>query len=419
LHFGKTMPQAALQAGGRGLTEGKHRQRLRGLLVSAEIALTLVLLVGASLLMRSFLTLRALDPGFSSEGRLVAGLFLPEGKYPDAQRIVPFYEALEERLQAMPGVESAGLVNVLPLSGSNASSNYSIDGEDTSTSDERPNANRRSVSPGYFRALGMHLVKGRAFTDRDNAIAPPVAIINEAMAGRRFPAGDALGRRMRIGSGTTNTNPWMEIVGIVGDVRHQALDQAPREEFYVPCSQRPVREMNVVVSARGDAAGLAGALRAQVRAVDPDQALADVQPMETLVGQSLAPRRAALLLLGVFAAVAVLLAAVGLYGLVAYSVAQRTHEIGVRMAIGARANDVLVMVLRQGLSLTAVGVAAGLAAALVLARLMAGLLYGVGAADPWTFVAVPLVLTLVSALASVLPARRAARVDPMAALRSE
>ncbi|HZM71177.1 MAG TPA: ABC transporter permease, partial [Candidatus Cryosericum sp.] len=181
LHFGKTMPQAALQAGGRGLTEGKHRQRLRGLLVSAEIALTLVLLVGASLLMRSFLTLRALDPGFASEGRLVAGLILPEAKYPDAQRIAPFYEALEERLLAMPGVEAAGLVNVLPLSGSNASSNYSIDGEDSATSDARPNANRRSVSPGYFRALGMHLVKGRAFTDRDNAIAPPVAIINEAM----------------------------------------------------------------------------------------------------------------------------------------------------------------------------------------------------------------------------------------------
>jgi ABC-type antimicrobial peptide transport system permease subunit len=174
-----------------------------------------------------------------------------------------------------------------------------------------------------------------------------------------------------------------------------------------------------VVSASGNAAGLSGALRVQLREVDPDQALADVQPMETLVGQSLAPRRAALLLLGLFAGVAVLLAAVGLYGLVAYSVAQRTHEIGVRMAIGARAHDVLVMVLRQGLSLTAAGVAAGLAAALVLARLMAGLLYGVGAADPWTFVAVPLVLTLVSALASVLPARRAARVDPIAALRSE
>jgi putative ABC transport system permease protein len=262
-------------------------------------------------------------------------------------------------------------------------------------------------------------VKGRAFTKRDDAASPPVAIINEAMAGRRFPKGDAIGRRLRIGAGSSNTNPWMEIVGIVGDVRHQALDAPPREEFYVPCAQRSSSEMVIVVSARGDVAGLAGTLRAQVRSVDPDQPLADVQPMEALVGQSLAPRRAAVLLLGVFAGVAVLLAAIGLYGLIAYSVAQRTHEIGVRMAIGARAHDVLVMVLRQGLTLTAGGVAVGLVAALGLARLMTGLLYGVGAADPWTYLTVPVVLALVAALASVLPARRAARVDPMAALRSE
>jgi len=419
LHFGSTLPQAALQAGGRGLTEGKRRQRLRSLLVSAEIALTLVLLVGASLLMRSFLRLRALDPGFASEGRLVAGITLPEAKYPDAPRITAFYDALLTRLEATPGVEAVGLVNVLPLSGSNTSSNYSIDGENEDASDQRPNANRRSVSPGYFRALGMPLIKGRPFTERDNAASPPVVIINEAMAGRRFPEGDALGRRLRIGSGRSNTSPWMEIVGIVADVRHQALDASPREEMYLPCAQKPLSEMVVVIGARADPSGLAGELRAQVRSVDPDQPLANIQRMEEIVGASLAPRRAALTLLGVFAGVAVLLAAVGLYGLIAYSVAQRTREIGIRMALGALAGDVLVMVLRQGLSLTAAGVAAGLVAALGLSRLMSGLLYGVSAADPWTYVTVPLVLALVATLASVLPARRAARVDPMAALRSE
>ena len=418
LHFGRVMPQAALQAGGRGLTEGRRRQRLRSGLVGTEIALTLVLLVGASLLMRSFLRLRALDPGFRSDSRLVANLSLPQAKYPDGTRITTFYDALDERLQAMPGVEAAGLVSELPLGGSNSSSNYTIEGEDETASDQRPNANRRSVSAGYFRAMGMHLLKGRALTERDTASAPAVAIINETLA-RRFPGGDALGRRLRLGAGRTSPNPWMEVVGIVADVRHQALDQVAREEMYLPYTQRPRGEMMIVLNARGDAESLSSALRSEVRSVDPDQAIASIQPMETIVDFSLAPRRASLTLLGAFAGIAVLLAAIGLYGLIAYSVTQRTQEIGVRMALGARARDVLVMVLRQGLSLAAAGVAAGLLAALLLSRLMTGLLYGVGAADPWTFVVVPLVLALVAVLASVLPARRAARVDPMAALRSE
>jgi putative ABC transport system permease protein len=377
-----------------------------------------VLLVGASLLMRSFLRLRALDPGFSSDSRLVANITLPQGKYPDGTRITAFYDALAERLQAMPGVEAAGLVSELPLGGSNSSSNYTIEGEDETASDQRPNANRRSVSAGYFKAMGMHLLKGRALTERDTASAPAVAVINETFA-RRFPGGDALGRRLRLGAGRASQNPWMEIVGIVADVRHQALDQVPREEMYLPYAQRPRGEMMIVLNARGDAETLSGALRSEVRSVDPDQPIASIQPMETIVGFSLAPRRASLTLLGAFAGIAMLLAAIGLYGLIAYSVTQRTQEIGVRMALGARARDVLVMVLCQGLSLAAAGVAAGLLAALLLSRLMTGLLYGVGAADPWTFVVVPLVLALVAVLASVLPARRAARVDPMAALRSE
>jgi putative ABC transport system permease protein len=419
LHGGRTLPHQALQAGGRGLTESARRQRLRGVLVAAEMALTLVLLVGASLLMRSFLRLRAIDPGFTSARRIVADLSLPVAKYPDPPRIAAFYDALLERLAALPGVEAAGAVNVLPLSGSNTSSNISIEGEDDETTRRRPNANRRSVSPDYFRALGMRVVKGRPFSARDTAASQPVVIINEALAERRFPPGEAIGRRLRLGAGNANTNPWLEVVGIVADVRHAALEIAPSEEMYLPCAQRPSGEMTLVLGGRGDTTALASSLRAAVRSIDPDQPLAGVRPMDEIVDESLAPRRAALILLGAFASIAVLLAAVGLYGLIAYSVTQRTQEIGVRMALGAEAKDILAMVLRQGLRLAAAGVAAGLLAAFVLARLMSSLLFGIGAADPLTFLFVPFLLAAVAALASLLPARRATRVDPMTALRSE
>jgi len=418
LHDRRSAPLAILHAGG-ALTAGAGRQRLRSILVCAEIALTIVLLVGAALLLRSFLSLRALDPGFTAAGRVVADLALPEAGYTDAARRTAFYDDLLERVAALPGVEAAGLVNVLPLSGSNTSSNYTIEGDPSSGQPDRPHADRRSASAGYFRAAGMRLTRGRPFGERDTASAQPVAIVNQAFAARRFAGGDAIGRRLRLGSGDLNASPWMEIVGVVADVRHQALDAAPREEMYLPHAQAASETMTLVVSARGDPAPLGAALRAQVRALDADLPLASIRPMEEVVASSLAPRRAAMTLVGAFAAIAVLLAAVGLYGLVSYSVAQRTREIGLRMALGARASDVLRLVLGQGIRLVAAGVGAGLLAAFMAARLMRGLLFGVGAADPWTYVWVVVLLAAVAALASALPARRAARVDPMTAIRSE
>ncbi|HJQ32684.1 MAG TPA: ABC transporter permease [Pyrinomonadaceae bacterium] len=414
LQTSKTDLVESLKEGGRS-AQGLGRSRLRGALVVSEVALTLVLLVGAGLLIKSFRQLLAVESGLDPRGVLTLDVSLPRTKYPEPQQLASFYERLIEQAAALPGVESAGAVSVLPLAGSDNSNFVQIEGRAPQPAGQALRAGRRNVSAEYFRALGIPVKRGRAFTAADRQDAPPVVVINESMARSFFAGEDPVGKRIRTG----DKAPWAEVVGVVGDVRHRGLDVDTRPEMFFPHLQTPSRQMTLVVRTSGDPVALAGPLRERVRELDRDQPVGNVKTMEAWVAESVASRRFSVLLLGVFAAVAAGLAALGLYGVVSYSVAQRTHEIGLRVALGARPRDVLRLVIRQGMALTLLGTAAGLLAALALTRLMSSLLFGVGATDPATFVTVPALLLVVALLACYLPARRATKVDPMVALRYE
>jgi putative ABC transport system permease protein len=379
------------------------------------VALTLVLLVGAGLLLKSFSRLLAVDPGLDPRHVLTLDVALPAAKYAEPQRITAFYEQLLQETAALPGVQAAGAVSVLPLAGDDNSNFVQIEGRAPLPPGQALRAGRRNVSADYFRALGIPLKLGRGFTAADTNGSQPVLVINESMARSFFPGEEPVGKRVRTG----DKSPWVEIVGVVGDVRHRGLDVDTRPEMFFPHLQTPSRQMTLVVRAAGDPAALAGPLRERVRAIDRDQPVGNVKTMEEWVSESVASRRFTAALLGVFAAAAAGLAALGLYGVVSYSVAQRTHEIGLRVALGARPRDVLRLVIGQGMTLTLAGTAVGVAAALALTRLMASLLFGVGATDAGVFVAVPLLLAAVAFLACYIPARRATKVDPMVALRYE
>ena len=404
----------SLKEGGRS-AQGLGRSRLRGALVVSEVALTLVLLVGAGLLVKSFRQLLAVESGLDPHGVLTMDVSLPRAKYAERQQITSFYERLVEQAASLPGVEAAGAVSVLPLAGNDNSNFVQIEGRPPLPPGQALRAGRRNVSADYFRALGIRVKRGRAFSASDSNGAPPVVVINEAMARSFFAGEDPVGKRIRTG----DRSPWVEVVGVVGDVRHRGLDVDTRPEMFFPHPQAPSRQMTLAVRASGDPLALAGPLRERVRELDRDQPVGNVKTMETWVAESVASRRFSVLLLGVFACVAAGLAALGLYGVVSYSVAQRTHEIGLRVALGARPRDVLRLVIRQGMILTLLGTAVGLLAALALTRVMSGLLFGVGATDAATFVTVPLLLVAVALLACYLPARRATKVDPMVALRHE
>ena len=414
LQASKTDFVESLKEGGRS-GQGLARSRLRGALVVAEVALTLVLLVGAGLLLKSFGRLLAVDPGIDPHNVLTMDVALPPAKYAEPQRITAFYERLLQEAAALPGVRAAGAVSVLPLAGDDSSNFVRIEGRAPLPPGQALRAGRRNVSADYFRAIGIPLKRGRAFTPADTAEAQRVLVINEAMARSFFAGEDPVGKRVRTG----DKSPWVEVVGVVGDVRHRGLDVDTRPEMFFPQLQTPSRQMTLVVRAAGDPEALAAPLRERVRAIDPDQPVGNVKTMEAWLSESVASRRFSAAVLGVFAAVAAGLAALGLYGVVSYSVAQRTHEIGLRVALGARPRDVLRLVIGQGMSLTLIGVAVGVAAALALTRVMSGLLFGVGATDAGVFVTVPLLLAAVAMLACYVPARRATKVDPMVALRYE
>ncbi|HWS87821.1 MAG TPA: ABC transporter permease [Pyrinomonadaceae bacterium] len=404
----------ALKEGGR-TGQGLARSRLRSGLVVGEVALTLVLLVGAGLLLKSFSRLLAVDPGLDPRNVLTMDVALPPAKYDEPQRVTAFYERLLQEAAALPGVEAAGAVSVLPLAGDDNSNFVQIEGRAPLPAGQALRAGRRNVSADYFRALGIALKRGRGFAASDARDAQPVLVINEAMARTFFQGEEPVGKRIRTG----DRSPWVEIVGVVGDVRHRGLDVDTRPEMFFPQTQTPSRRMTLVVRAAGDPHALAAPLRERVRSIDQDQPVGNVRTMEEWVSESVASQRFTAALLGVFAAAAAGLAALGLYGVVSYSVAQRTHEIGLRVALGAQPRDVLRLVIGQGMALTLVGVAVGVAAALALTRVISGLLFGVGATDPGVFVAVPLLLAAVALLACYLPARRATKVDPMVALRYE
>jgi putative ABC transport system permease protein len=400
---------------GAGLRPGQRR--LFSALVVTEIALTLVALLGAGLLVNSFLRLRRVEPGLDVERLLTVEFEPPSARYNGAdwraQRL-NFWNQLSARVAALPGVEAVGAVDSLPFSGDARVWRFRRDGDDPNAA-AGPAATFQVATPDYFRAAGMKLKRGRFFTSSDIEKAPPVAAVNETMARRFWPGGEAVGQRIVI-----RNEPFArEIVGVVSDVKHFGLDREAQPEMYAPFEQYVIDVMPMVIRVKGDPASFAGAVREQARAVDPTVAIASVAPMRELLSDSLAQRRFTMLLLGAFAAVATLLASAGVYGVMAYSVTIRVREIGVRLALGAQRGDVLRMVLKQGMKLASAGVTIGLLASLALTRLIKGLLFGVGATDPLTFALAAMSLGIVALIACWIPARRAARVDPMIALRFE
>jgi len=407
--------QGALREEGRG-TVGPAHHRLRNTLVVAEIALALILLVGAGLLVRSFAHVLAADAGFRPEGVLTASLPLPQPRFPEEAKRAALVRAVVERVKAIPGVEAASAA--LPLLGGWQSS-FTLEGRPEPPPGQLPSADITRVTADYFKAMSVRVQEGRVFTDRDTAEAPPVAVVDETFARAHYPGESPLGKRFRFGRRSPEDKDvkWMEIVGVVSHVKNYGVDQESRVEVYLPYEQSPVTGVTLIVRARTDPAALSASLRQAVKAVDPELPLYAVRTLSEIVSDNTAQRRLAVMLITVFAAVALLLAAVGIYGVMSYAVAQRTQEIGIRMALGAERRDILRMVLRHGSLMTVTGIGLGLAVALGLARLITSLLFQVSATDPPTFSVVPVVLIAVALLACYIPARRATRVDPLVALR--
>jgi putative ABC transport system permease protein len=416
LRAARTNLNETLNEGGRS-GEGLRRNRLRGALVVAEVALALLLLVGAGLLINSFARLRQVNPGFDPHEVLTLRVDLPDAKYKKPEQITNFNRALLQRIEAVPGVHSAAMVFKLPLSG-DASTTFEVEGQPPDKS-RRLSAGLRVATPGYFRTLGIPFISGRDFTDRDELKAAPVVIINEALAQQYFPNQNPIGKHLKPGISMDGEPPWREIVGVARAVRHGGLSKEPRPEFYLPHPQMPGISLTTVVRTDGDPLAIVSAVRNEVRALDSELPVDRVKTLDQYLAESVAQPRFNTLLLALFAGVALILTAIGLYGVMAYSVMQRTREIGVRVALGAQTGDVLRLVIGQGMKLALSGVAIGLAASFALTRFMKTLLFGVGVTDPLTFAVVALVLTLVALLACWIPARRATKVDPLTALRHE
>ena len=405
---------ATLKEGTRGSTESGRRWFRSGLVV-AEVALSLLLLTGAGLLVRSFLKLSAVSPGFEPANGTAVALALPGRKYDTPEKQRQFADRLLASLRNLPGTTAVGLTHVLPMQG-NYVLGFNIDGRPPIAQSDLPNTNYYAVTPGYFPAMGIRLIRGRLFTEQDNEKAPRVAIISETLARQQFPNEDPLGKRINI---TNGPDAWREIVGIVYDVKQYGVDRESTMQSYEPFAQVPFNNLTAVIRTSGDARALHNAIRAQVFAVDKDQPVSSIKPLESIVADSMAQQRFAMLLLTVFSAVALVIAAVGIYGVMAYSVSQRTSEIGIRMALGASPGSVLQLILRQGLGVIAAGLAVGLVSALFAGRLLESLLYQTTARDPLTLAAIAGLLALVALVACLIPARRATRVDPLVALRSE
>jgi putative ABC transport system permease protein len=414
----------ALKEGGRGSTSGARRNQVRFSLVVAEIALALVLLVGAGLLLKSYARVQNSDPGFDRRNVLTAEIDLAETKYPQrgtadynhGAAMINFWNEALRRVQQLPGVEAAAFTIVLPLSGSNTDSSFTIEGRVKRPNEPGPDEELRTISPDYFRVIKTPLLRGRFFAESDNIDAPGVVIINDALAKKYWPNENALGKRITF-SDTRKPDPkWLTIVGIVRSIRHRGLDVDPQPEYYLPLALDPWHTMVLTVRSAQDPRSLTSAIRREIQSIDPDQPMANVRTLEAVTADSVAPRRMSMVLLGAFAGIALLLASVGIYGVISYLVVQRTHEIGVRMALGAQRRDVLQLVVGHALKLVGIGTAIGLVLALLSTRTLSVLLYSVGAFDATTFIFVTVALAAVALLASYIPALRATRADPMIAL---
>jgi len=411
----------ALKEGGRG-NAGSRRGSLRNLLVVGEVALSLILLVGSGLLLQSFAKLRGLDPGFRADHVLTVRVAAPATKYEDFTRRSQFFARVLDRVRALPGVRAAGFTSALPLTWDGGTGGFIPEGA-ASRRDVTWDANDRVVSPGYFEAMRIPLRRGRLFQRADGRDAPPVVVINETMARKFWPGQDPLGERMKfMGADEDDKTPWRTIVGIVGDVRQMRLNETPRQEMYFPFWQAKDNWMvprDFAILTSGDPLSLAGAARQAVWSVDKDQPVSNVMTLDSLLDQEVAQRRVQAALLGGFAALALTLACIGIYGLLSCLVTQRMREIGVRVALGASAADVFRTVAGQGMTLAGLGIAAGLAGALGPSRLLGSLLFGVSPGDPLAYAAAVAVFVVVALAACYFPARRAARVDPMVTLRCE
>jgi putative ABC transport system permease protein len=411
---------ALLKEGGR-TTVGRARHRFRQSLVVAELALSVVLVIGAGLMIRSFIELRRIDLGYDPANVLTLRLALPSADYPEPDRVVSFYRELQQRVESLPGVQRAGFVRLLPLTGTIGDWSITIEGREP-VPHENPHGDWQVVTPGYLEAMGMELVAGRFLESADHENGMPAVVINETMARTYWPDGNALGRRFRQGSAD---RPMFTIVGIVQDVRHNAAVEEPRTEMYHPHAQYPLavgfapQAMTLVVKTRGGFETLAQRIRTEIRRLDANVPVSDVQTMERVVSAAFSQPRFTTWLLGSFALLALTLASIGVFGVVSYGVVQRTHEIGVRVALGARAGDVLRLIMTSALTVASGGIVVGVAAAAGLTRLLRTLVYGVGTLDPLTFLVAPAVLTLVAVVASFLPARRALRLEPQRALRPD
>ena len=416
LQLSKPNLNSSLKDGVKSTASSPGRQRFRRLLLISEVALSLVLLIGAGLLLKSFWQLQQVKLGFNPEGLLTMDLSLPRARYSRAGQAAAFQQQLLEKLRALPGVNAVGVVDYLPLSGRNTCDGFTIEGRPPLPPGEFPCSEMRSSSTDYLRTLDIPLIRGRQFTDQDREGTPLVVLINESMARRFFPHEDPIGKRVNL---EYPNQVWREVVGIVRDVKHFGLASEAQPEIYRPQAQAPTLSMSVLVRSASDPASLAALLRKEVRALDKDLPVYNLREMRDLVKNSVAQPRFRTFLLGIFAAVALLLASVGIYGVMSYAVNQSTRELGIRLALGAQRRDIFGLVMGQGLILAAIGIVIGLAASVALTRFLSSLLFGVSPTDLFTFAGISILLAAIALLACYLPARRATRVDPMVALRYE
>ena len=419
LHASKTDVQEAMKESGHGASGSLRRSRLRHALIVAEVALSVVLLAGAGLLFRSFLRLQEVDAGFSSHQVLSARLTPSGGNFREGADYVNFFDKVLQRLNTVPGVQNAGLINTLPLA-KGPTVGFRVDGRPILSPDKWIGTNFRSVSENYFTAMSIPVMQGRGFNDRDAESAPLVVLINQVLAQNDFAGENPIGKRITFGSVNDQQQPiWFEIIGVTANVRSTELHEEPQPELYFSALQNPFENVSLVIRSSVEPTSLAGSLRQIVQEVDKSVPVSDVKTMDHIVSESVTQPRFNLFLLGVFSCLALLLSVAGIYGVTAYTVSQRTHELGIRIALGAQVGDVLRMILGQGMAVIGTGIVIGLIAAFGLMRLMKSLLFGVSATDPVTFIGITVVLIGAGLLACYIPARRATKVDPLIALRYE